>query len=649
MIGNPGRLDTSTVALEAPETIAIAAGVLTVKRGLTIVTTETGATDDLVTIDLDTGFFPSNAYHPGFILQAASGKTITLKTTGNIKSWGAADIVLSGDKLFQFSHDSANAREVGNVAGGGGGGSMTSFDIDADTGTAESVADGELVMIAGGTGIDTVVSATRTVTINIDSTVATLTGAQTLANKVLSQLHLLIGGFKAIFTHANSADRTYTFPDYNGTVATLAGTETFTNKTLTSARANQINDTNGNEAVIFTATASAVNEITVANAATGTAPIVSATGSNTDISIELKPKGAGSVGIGTNTPSAKTAFDVVSTTQASRPFPTMNSTQRDAITSPVTASVIYNSTTSQYEWYNGAAWVALGGSSSSVADFCDFRLSLTSGVPIMTSNVTAATTLYAVPINIPYTEGLVTLKNGSTWETIFSGEPSVTLAGATASRPHDVFGYYDTGNMAIEILAWTNATTRATAISVEDGHPIKSGDATRRYLGTIRITGTTGQCEFSPLPSAAPSKLLVWNLMHQVPIPFRVFEATDTWSYSTATWRQANASGNNQVEVVTGMVGSLIDIVLTGNAVATTANAAIAMGEDSTTARATQNVGLIVSTTQVTALAKFNKMVPLGYHYYAWLEIGNGSAVTWIGDSGVPDTIQSGFQGNFYC
>jgi hypothetical protein len=193
------------------------------------------------------------------------------------------------------------------------------------------------------------------------------TGTENLSNKTMTAssliataLSLLLGGFRAIFTHSNSADRTYTFPNYDGTVATVAGTETFTNKTLTSARANQINDTNGNEAVIFTATASAVNEFTVANAATGTAPIISATGGNTDISIEIKPKGAGSVGIGTNTPSVKTAFDVVSTTQASRPFPTMNSTQRDAITSPATAGIIYNSTTARFEYYNGAAWVALG-------------------------------------------------------------------------------------------------------------------------------------------------------------------------------------------------------------------------------------------------------------------------------------------------
>lgn len=57
-----------------------------------------------------------------------------------------------------------------------------------------------------------------------------------------------------------------------------------------------INDTNGNEVIKTPATASAVNEITVTNSATGNAVAIAATGGDTDISLTIAAKGAGTVG-----------------------------------------------------------------------------------------------------------------------------------------------------------------------------------------------------------------------------------------------------------------------------------------------------------------------------------------------------------------
>jgi hypothetical protein len=53
---------------------------------------------------------------------------------------------------------------------------------------------------------------------------------------------------------------------------------------------------NGTEELIkFSETASAVNEITVTNSATGTAPEISATGDDTDVDLKITPKGAGNL------------------------------------------------------------------------------------------------------------------------------------------------------------------------------------------------------------------------------------------------------------------------------------------------------------------------------------------------------------------
>jgi hypothetical protein len=140
------------------------------------------------------------------------------------------------------------------------------------------------------------------------------TGAFTLA---LNQA----GGASVIF---GAADKTTKLVYLNGTDAVdlgfvnLTAPQTLTNKTLTSPTLNTatlslgasldtngfniafdnatgIDDDSGNQQIIFTKTASAVNEVTLANAATGNNPNLSATGSDTNIGINFTPKGTGAV------------------------------------------------------------------------------------------------------------------------------------------------------------------------------------------------------------------------------------------------------------------------------------------------------------------------------------------------------------------
>jgi len=58
-----------------------------------------------------------------------------------------------------------------------------------------------------------------------------------------------------------------------------------------------LNDDNGNEWIKQSSAASAVNEFTIANAATGNPPELSATGGDTNIGIKITPKGTGNVEI----------------------------------------------------------------------------------------------------------------------------------------------------------------------------------------------------------------------------------------------------------------------------------------------------------------------------------------------------------------
>jgi hypothetical protein len=107
-------------------------------------------------------------------------------------------------------------------------------------------------------------------------------------------------GDAVLFATANDGTNPdiYTLPAGLGDV-TLTGTQTLTNKTLTSPKiGTKIDDTNGNELINLTATSSAVNEFTLANAATGNGPILSSTG-ETNVDININPKGTGVLKSGT--------------------------------------------------------------------------------------------------------------------------------------------------------------------------------------------------------------------------------------------------------------------------------------------------------------------------------------------------------------
>ena len=144
----------------------------------------------------------------------------------------------------------------GSVVGTGSVTGMTAFSVTGDSGSAQSVTQGNTVTIAGGTGIASVASATDTITLNIDSTVATLTGTQTLTNKSLTAPTLTGSSSAAgsilfkedtdngtnavtLIGPAATADVTITLPASAGTVAltsditvTASSSTAFTNKTI---------------------------------------------------------------------------------------------------------------------------------------------------------------------------------------------------------------------------------------------------------------------------------------------------------------------------------------------------------------------------------------------------------------------------------
>lgn len=256
-----------------------------------------------------------------------------------------------------------------------------------------------------------------------------------------------------------------------------------------------------------------------------------------------------------------------------------------------------------------------------------FRLSLSSTLPVPPDDITAAVNLYAQP----YRHNRIALHDGTKWTVVSSGAFSIAIPGV-ANTVYDVFCYSNAGTAALELLAWTNDTTRATALVYQDGVLVKNGAVTRRYLGTIRTTGTAGQTEDSM------AKRYVWNYYNRVRREMRVRFGTAGWSYTTNAWRQANGSAANQLDFVIGVQEDSVSVVFrnlvsTSVAAGSSVLVAVGLGFDSTTSPMNSclgdqllldnNQGRIAGTTFPIG-ASMESQVSAGRHFIAALEIGSG-------------------------
>ena len=160
----------------------------------------------------------------GTTAAAITGTTLTANTSLALASGSTVTAILDEDAM---TSDSATALATQQSIKAYVDAQVTAQDLDfqADTGGALNIdLDSESLTFTGGTGIDTS-GAGNAVTFAIDSTVATLTGTQTLTNKTLTS--------PVISTISNTG--TVTLPTATDTLVGRATTDTLTNKTLTSA------------------------------------------------------------------------------------------------------------------------------------------------------------------------------------------------------------------------------------------------------------------------------------------------------------------------------------------------------------------------------------------------------------------------------
>jgi len=270
------------------------------------------------------------------------------------------------------------------------------------------------------------------------------------------------------------------------------------------------------------------------------------------------------------------------------------------------------------------------------------RLTASTGVPVTIADVSGTTNIYFTP----YAGNRIALYDGSSaWEVVTFTEITISLGGFTAIKPYDVFAYNNSGTVTIETLIWTNNTTRATALAYQDGVLVKSGVTTRRYLGTVYINAAGGQTEDTMV------KRYLWNYYNRISRPLQKLETTNSWTYTTATYRQANGAAANQVDTVVGVAEVLLNINVLGLAANTSGdnNVTVQVGidEGGTTANdSTVYSGPEVANYNAKALhANLTKFPAVGFMHWVWVEKSTAlGTTTWYGDNG--GATQSGIYGS---
>jgi hypothetical protein len=303
---------------------------------------------------------------------------------------------------------------------------------------------------------------------------------------------------------------------------------------------------------------------------------------------------------------------------------------------------------------------AFGQTSGTFCDGADVRLTV---IPSVNGFRLAPTVDDAIPTDgtfstvylAPITSDLIAIYTGTAWVLRQASGVSYVLSGRTTDIPFDVYAAWNGTAVVLEVLNWTSGTARATAITRVNGVWTKSGDATRRYLGTVRPrSATTYAIRRQPNWTVGTAAVDIWNVDNRKQTNVVIQSPGSDWTYSTATYRQANAQTNAQIDTLAGLAGDCASLVLlatvssTGAGAGDKAGVAIsgALSSSQTYLRVFATVNSTVGTVELTAFSQ--DQVPLGVGAFKWLEKGTGSGTnTWYGDTATEN--QSGLGGVIWC
>lgn len=273
------------------------------------------------------------------------------------------------------------------------------------------------------------------------------------------------------------------------------------------------------------------------------------------------------------------------------------------------------------------------------------RLTLASGVPVMSASQAAKTTVYYTP-----TAGnVVPIYDGTNMiPTVFAEISQATTdttkspAAVANNSVYDVFVWNDSGTVrATRGPAWSSTSSRGYTFTMVNGvllntSAITNGPGAQRgtWVGTIASNGSASiDFVFGAAASGGTAaSLMVWNTYNQVPIGTTVTDNGTAYTYSSATTRQARASAGNQIGFVIGSQGGAVSISYSINVVLAATVGAFTqngMGFDVSNAYSTGGVtNQAATTTQPAITSAMGGVWPapaIGTHILYALENADGS------------------------
>lgn len=312
-----------------------------------------------------------------------------------------------------------------------------------------------------------------------------------------------------------------------------------------------------------------------------------------------------------------------------------------------------------YQKASGAAIV--GGSGGGAPSAPQGRLTLTTATPVMASTTSGQTTVYYAP----YAGRYVPLYDGSSYTmTDIGGELSQATtdstkspAAVTTNTNYDLFVWNDGGTYrCTRGPAWSSGTARGTGAGTTELErvagfllnkvSITNGPAANRgtYVGTIRTNGSS-QVDFivptAPAAGGTAGVIGVWNAYNRVDWSALNAESANSWSYTTGTVRQVNASAGMQTAFVSGLAEGIVFAEYVCWSTGGGTNGRIGIGYDSTSVFSGTTGAAVGQSSTINGVAAYRRPVEIGWHTVAALEYGAASLV-YYGDNNVPLEIQSG-------